>query len=410
MIDKAVPKQDSTDWKEVYAGGSQEAEAALFATFNDRIKRVQEQIKKREGAPLLRRAFHAKIHAGITAYVSIANAQFRVLPDIPQDLRIGFFQPSATCQATVRLSSASGAIQADATPDLRGVALRVCTDQGSFHDFLMTDAPASHARDARQFMVAAEAMASRWQIVSFVKLLLGLGLSETIRMVQALQRDARTIDSLATDQFWSRAPYKFGPYAVKFTLRPSSSTPAGSAPSGENYLKEEFTQRLLKGPINFDFRVQRYVDEATTPIEDGTVEWKESDAPFETIAQLVIPQQDLRTAAARETEMLVDNLDFNPWNTTEEFRPLGNLNRARRTVYQASADYRAGRSDQPASPLSTRLSKMFWIALITVLLSAGFIYLNKRRGKSRLLTQSAQPAISLSNAASGRTKSISLSQ
>src|SRR6266699_545216 len=109
MIDKAVPKQYSTDWKEVYAGGSQEAEARLFATFSNHIKRVQEQIKKREQAPFLRRAFHAKIHAGITDHVGIANAQFRVLPDIPQDLRIGFFQPSVTYQATIRLSSASGA-------------------------------------------------------------------------------------------------------------------------------------------------------------------------------------------------------------------------------------------------------------------------------------------------------------
>ena len=378
MIDKAVPKQHSTDWKEVYAGGSQEAEAALFATFNDRIKRVQEQIKKREGAPFLRRAFHAKIHAGITDHVGIANAQFRVLPAIPQDLRIGFFQPSATCQATVRLSSASGAIQPDATPDLRGVALRVFTDQGTFHDFLMTDAPASHARDAWQFMVAAEAMASRWQIVSFVKLLFGLGLSETIRMVQALQRDVRTIDSLATDQFWSRAPYKFGPYAVKFTLRPSSSTPAGSAPSGESYLKEEFRRRLLQGPITFDFRVQRYVDEATTPIEDGTVEWKESDAPFETIAQLVIPQQDLRTAAAREAEALVDNLEFNPGNTTDDFRPLGNLNRARRTVYQASANYRSGRTDDPPSSPVSLVSRVVGVVLVGVALVAGVRYVNKR--------------------------------
>jgi Catalase len=378
MIDKAVPKQYSTNWKEVYAGGSQEAEARLFAIFSDRIKRVQEQIKKREHAPFLRRAFHAKIHAGITDHVGIANAQFRVLPDIPQDLGIGFFQPSATYQATVRLSSASGAIQPDATPDLRGVALRVFTDQGTFHDFLMTDAPASHARDARQFMVAAEAMASRWKIVSFVKLLLGLGLSETIRMVQALQRDSRKIDSLATDQFWSRAPYKFGPYAVKFTLQPSSSTPGGSALSGESYLKEEFTQRLLKGPITFDFRVQRYVDEATTPIEDGTVEWKESDAPFETIAQLVIPQQDLRTAAAQEAEALVDNLEFNPWNTTDDFRPLGNLNRARRTVYQASANYRSGRTDDPPSSLVSLVSKVVGVVLVGVALIAGLRYVSKR--------------------------------
>jgi Catalase len=383
MIDKAVPKQYSTDWKEVYAGGSQEAEARLFATFSNRIKRVQEQIKKREHAPFLRRAFHAKIHAGITDHVGIANAQFRVLPDIPQDLRICFFQPSVTYQATVRLSSASGAIQPDATPDLRGVALRVFTDQGTFNDFLMTDAPASHARDARQFMVAAEAMASRWKIVSFIKLLLGLGLSETIRMVQALQRDSRKIDSLATDQFWSRAAYKFGPYAMKFTLQPSSSTPGGSAPSGESYLKEEFTQRLLKGPITFDFRVQRYVDEATTPIEDGTVEWKESDAPFETIAQLVIPQQDLRTAAAQEAEALVDNLEFNPWNTTDDFRPLGNLNRARRTVYQASANYRSGRTDDPPSSLVALVSKVVGVVLVGVALVAGLRYLSKRLRRAK---------------------------
>ena len=41
MIDKALLKQYRTEWKEVYAGGSQEAEGRVFATFNDRIKRVQ---------------------------------------------------------------------------------------------------------------------------------------------------------------------------------------------------------------------------------------------------------------------------------------------------------------------------------------------------------------------------------
>ena len=191
-------------------------------------------------------------------------------------------------------------------------------------------------------------------------------------------RDARKIDSLATDQFWSRAPYKFGPYAVKFTLQPSSSTPYGSTPSGESYLKEEFTQRLLKGPITFDFRVQRYVDELTTPIEDGTVEWKESDAPFETIAQLVIPPQDLRTDAAQEAKTLVDNFEFNPWNTTDDFRPLGNLNRARRIVYQASANYRSSRTDDPPSSLGSLVSKVVGVVLAGVVLVAGLRYVSKR--------------------------------
>ena len=33
---------------------------------------------------------------------------------------------------------------------------------------------------------------------------------------------------------------------------------------------------------------------------------------------------------------------FNPWNTTDEFRPLGNLNRARKAVYDASSAHRLG--------------------------------------------------------------------
>ncbi len=88
-------------------------------------------------------------------------------------------------------------------------------------------------------MVAAEAMASRWKVMILPKLLWGLGLPETWRMLRVLMKDSRKIDSLATDQFWSRAPIRFGPYAVKFTLQPSESVSAGSAALGDNYLRED---------------------------------------------------------------------------------------------------------------------------------------------------------------------------
>jgi hypothetical protein len=38
----------------------------------------------------------------------------------------------------------------------------------------------------------------------------------------------------------------------------------------------------------------------------------------------------------------VEKLAFNPWNTTEDFRPLGNLNRVRKAAYGTSAAYRKG--------------------------------------------------------------------
>ncbi len=43
-----------------------------------------------------------------------------------------------------------------------------------------------------------------------------------------------------------------------------------------------------------------------------------------------------RVSSASRT-LSVAHVDFNPWNTTDRFRPLGNLNRARRAAYDASA-------------------------------------------------------------------------
>src|SRR5947209_17892727 len=134
MTDFTTAKQYGTGWKEVFSGGSPEAEARLFATFTDQIKSVQAQIKEGEHAPVIRRAFHAKIHVGITHHVGITDAEFRVLPDIPEDLRIGLFQPSATYQATVRFSNASGAIQPDRTKGLRVGEIRVRTEQWNVQD------------------------------------------------------------------------------------------------------------------------------------------------------------------------------------------------------------------------------------------------------------------------------------
>ena len=154
----------------------------------------------------------------------------------------------------------------------------------------------------------------------------------------------RKVYSLATETFWSRAPIRFGHYAVKYNLTPAAGTVArarieDSPPRGrrDNFLREDLVERLLGGDIVYDFRIQRYVNASDTPIEDGVLEWKEKNAPSETIAQLVIPRQDLNDPEARSAESLVERLEFNPFNTTEKFRPLGSLNRARKIVYQASA-------------------------------------------------------------------------
>src|SRR5918994_4282234 len=277
----------SVGWSERFLDGSPAAEQRLFERFAEEIKQVQAQIRDRERAPEIRRAFHAKMHAGLT------NAELRIRSDLAEELRSGLFQLGAIYPATVRLSNASGAIEPDGEKDLRGIALRVHVGEDQDQDFLMTNAAASHARDARQFMVAAKATASKSKPGMILKLVRGLGPSETVRMLLVIARSARKVDSLVTEQYSSRAAFTIGPYAVKLRLQPVQSPQRASdgsnGASGDDFLRDDLVARLKRSDVVWDLQIQRYQDEHRTPIEDGTVQWEENVSPAETVGQLVIP-------------------------------------------------------------------------------------------------------------------------
>ncbi|WP_050799725.1 hypothetical protein [Streptomyces himastatinicus] len=139
---------------------------------------------------------------------------------------------------------------------------------------------------------------------------------------------------------------------MRYQLRPApGGTPAPLPDSSDpDYLRHELTMRLATGDVCFELCVQRYADERRTPVEDGSVEWRESDAPVVPVALLTVPRQDLDTAAARSAARRIEQLAFNPWHTTEEFRPLGNLNRARKAAYEAAAAHRLGLCSSTAQP------------------------------------------------------------
>lgn len=88
----------------------------------------------------------------------VENARLVIRHDVPQALRTGFVHPGAEYPTTVRLSNASGTRHGDFSPDLRGAALRVEAKDGT-HDLLMTNFSVSHARNAREFVAFATAMA-----------------------------------------------------------------------------------------------------------------------------------------------------------------------------------------------------------------------------------------------------------
>ena len=339
-------------WKETMAGGSPEAERAEFYTLARDIMLVQLKNAKTasaHGVPHgVDRAFHAK------STLATDQAELTFL-DLADDLRHGFAQPGRAYPAIARFSNAAGTGQSDAAPDLRGVALRVQVSEGESHDLLMTNFPVSHARDAREFVEFAKATAGGRlaQLLGVLRLIRLFGLRETLRMLRNVMTARRTVRSVVTETYWSRGAVRWGPtLAVRYLLRPAPGTVAAPRPPDDdpNYLATEAARRLAQGDIRFELCVQRYVDERSTPIENTAVEWTERASPAEPVAVLTLARTDLSTADALAQAQIIDATAFNPWNTTDEFRPLGNLNRARKAVYDAGSAQRLGYRWQTDTP------------------------------------------------------------
>ncbi|GIJ56941.1 peroxidase family protein [Virgisporangium aurantiacum] len=336
------PQPDPPRWREVYADGGPQAERAAFERLAREIMQVQLKNRRRAGARGVPHPVDRAVHAKATLAVDDARLTFY---DLPADLRVGFAQPGRSYRTQVRFSNASGTARPDSEGDLRGVALRVVVSDAEQHDLLATNFPVSHARDARQFVKFANATAGGGlsRAAGLVKLAVVCGPLETIRMVRRVRKGLRTIRSIATQTYWSRGAIRWGDtLAVRYLLRPEPAAVDAPVPARPvpDFLAREAADRLAAGDVRFELCVQRFKDERSTPIEDTSVEWRESDCAPEPIAELTIPRRPAAGVADVAEPDALRSVDFNPWNTTEDFRPLGNLNRARKAAYDASAAHR----------------------------------------------------------------------
>src|SRR4051812_30203890 len=101
----------SVDWSEKV-----EADEALrFEQYAAQLQHLQKQNAGKTG---IKRALHAKAQLGL-------EAEFAVLPDLPEHARVAFFAQPATYRAYVRFSNGSPLVQSDRKPDVRGVAIKI---------------------------------------------------------------------------------------------------------------------------------------------------------------------------------------------------------------------------------------------------------------------------------------------
>ncbi|MFJ5240816.1 catalase family protein [Pseudomonas neuropathica] len=319
-------------------------EAAMTQDVIQTAVRIVDQ--HREGTRYLRDA-HAKAHGCV-------KAQVQVLPELAQPLRQGVFsEPGKTWQAVIRLSNGNAYPQFDSLRDARGMAIKLLDVSGKQllgnrqsqpeQDFVMFSHPNFFVSDVAEYRQNVSAQADGKKVMAFFP-----GWDPRTWQVRHLLIALATLspppDSPTATTYFSVSPYKFGEANAKFRVAPApDNCPDYTLPKQNhdlpNFLRSALNQQLSTDriPACFVLQIQRQDANKYMPIEDTSIEWREQDSPFETVARITLPPQDFDTPARNLT---CDNLSFNPWFGIEAHRPIGGINRLRKAVYEAVSDYR----------------------------------------------------------------------
>ena len=315
-------------------------------------RRLVDDVQQQSG-PLYRRDAHAKAHGCLTA-------TFTVRDDLPEAMRTGVFVPGHQYKAWIRFSNGNAALQPDYDKDARGMAIKLMGVAGpklldspadkdaQTQDFLMINFPVFFNRDPAEyerfiryqadgsqfgyFFAGRNPLDWRWRELFIGGQLLGRIRNPLYAQYYSMTSYAMGVESAAQQD---PMPYR---HAMKYSAK-SCTPPDGRAAdvADDDYLRRGLVEHLARSDACFEFLVQLQDLSRDMPVEDPTVRWRESQAPFVPVADIHIPSQEFDTPA-RNT--FCENLSFNPWHAVEDHRPLGGLNRIRKAVYEEIAVYR----------------------------------------------------------------------
>jgi len=301
---------------------------------------------------LYRRDVHTKSHGCV-------KAKFAADDEVPAQFRFGVFSAKKPLDAIIRFSSGKPDNLPDKTAwtwlrrfprDVRGMAVKVLDlegkrlldepdPEGMSQDFIATTSPVFFIRTIEQYSQFSGAFSRDDLRAYFLPDWLDPRGWHMHQLWLLTKSFGLAPDSLVREPYYSGSAYRLGPSTyVKFRLKPCE--PIKDTPKVQDkadYLRHQLETQVAAGEVCFSFEVQPQVAGKNMPVEDTTVEWREKDSPFQKIATV-------RFDAAPNTPPVTDdrceNLEFNPWHSTEDFEPVGAMNRLRKVVYQQMANFR----------------------------------------------------------------------
>jgi hypothetical protein len=292
-----------------------EGEAELISLLRQKIV---------DGKPAGKRDAHEKA-------LGLVKANFTVIPDLPDELKVGLFaDPPGQYPAWIRFSN--GSVQDDGQPDARGMAIKLLGVSGQkildgekdeeTQDFVLLSHNVFFGADVGKFAVIADKM-EKEELPAF--------LGENPQLAAIFAATLRKFKNLLGNDYHSTTPYLYGEgRAVKYLVRRQDN--GKELAENEADLTAALKANLEQHGHVFDFMLQFQNDEDAMPIEDASVPWNEDDSPFVKVAEIEIPAQDISN---EQRQALAETISYTPWHSLPEHRPLGGINRARKVIYEA---------------------------------------------------------------------------
>lgn len=326
----------------------QEVISELNDTFDTILKRTAEDYDHAV------RSVHAKSHG-------ILEGTLEVESDLPPEFAQGLFAAPARYKIYMRLSTNAGDILPDAISLPRGLAMKVVGvsgerldgAEGETQDFVMVNGPVFQTPNAKKFQGNLKMLAKTTDRMEGTKKVVSSVLQTVNSALEAVGIESSKVQSLGGapnsdplgETYFSVTPFLYGDYVAKFRLKPVSQGLVEltgreiDTSVSDDAIRETVQAEMRDTAGEWLLQVQLCRDVEKQPIEDPTVEWKEDEAPFTTVARVKAGPQD--SWADDTVQKVNEEMRFSVWTGLAAHRPLGNINRARKDTYEHSSKFRA---------------------------------------------------------------------
>ncbi len=331
---------------------SEPDEAETARAIVAQMRKIGETVFKDSGHA--ERSVHAKSHG-------LLHGELRVLDGLPAVLAQGLFAQPGTYPVIMRLSTNPGDVLDDSVSTPRGLAVKIVgvpgarlpDAPGDTQDFVMANAPAFSAANAKKFLSSLKLLAATTDTPQVLKKAFSAVARGAEAVVEKVGGKSATLISLGGhpethilgESFYSQVPLRFGDYVAKVAVMPASPelkalTGAPLDVNGKpNGLREAVIDFFEASGGEWDLCVQLNTGLGDMPVEDASVPWPEDLSPYVPVARISVPRQEGWNEAKHET--IDDRMSFSPWHGLAAHQPLGSIMRARKMAYEASMRFRA---------------------------------------------------------------------